>query len=286
MATLELTSQLALPVAATIYTKRTISVSLRTSSSKGIPAMASLRATLPAASGARRQLLARFRPWANAHQTWTPVRAMSSSSHAKPATGVSSAGAHPDATSDTGHEDQGDKQLQRRDRQDSRAVAKRGSRDLAYPRGFGGFPDLWGPLAGDRTLRGMLDLVDRMFQDFLPAPVTGGTGDIGRALVRVPWDVKETDKEYKIRIDMPGLNKDEIKMRVEDNTLIINGEHKVEGDDKGDERAYASYQTRVVLPDDADEEHIRAELKDGVLYVTVPKDESKKQQKHKEIPVS
>ena len=97
--------------------------------------------------------------------------------------------------------------------------------------------------------------------------------------VRLPWDIVEDEKEVKMRFDMPGLTRDEVKVMVEDDTLVIRGEHKKEEGAEGDgdgwwkERSVSSYDMRLALPDECDKSKVRAELKNGVLLVTVPKTE-------------
>lgn len=101
--------------------------------------------------------------------------------------------------------------------------------------------------------------------------------------------VKEDDKSYKLRYEVPGLSKEEVKITIDDGVLSIKGEHKEEeGSDDEDEhwssRSYGYYNTSVVLPDDAKVDDIKAELKDGVLSIIVPKSEvSKKNVKHVQI---
>ncbi|KAI3737574.1 hypothetical protein L2E82_27581 [Cichorium intybus] len=94
---------------------------------------------------------------------------------------------------------------------------------------------------------------------------------------------KEKDESYSIKYQMPGLTKDDVKITVEDGVLFIRGEHKEEEED-GDEDEYWSaarygyYNTSLMLPEDAKVEEIRAEMKDGVLHVIIPKDDTKKKQ--------
>ena len=81
-----------------------------------------------------------------------------------------------------------------------------------------------------------------------------------------------------MRFDMPGLSKEEVKVSVEDDVLVIRGQHKAEEEGKKKEeeeewwgRSASSYDLRLLLPDNCDKDKIRAELRNGVLMVTVPK---------------
>lgn len=84
------------------------------------------------------------------------------------------------------------------------------------------------------------------------------------------WDVKESDDALHLRMDMPGLSKEDVKVTMEQNTLIIRGEgdkESAEGEEGG--RRYSS---RIDLPEKLYRtDQIKAEMKNGVLKVVVPK---------------
>ncbi|CAI9767747.1 unnamed protein product [Fraxinus pennsylvanica] len=118
------------------------------------------------------------------------------------------------------------------------------------------------PVSPMRTMRQMLDTMDRLFDDALSI-----NGEI-----RTPWDIKEDEHEIKMRFDMPGISKEDLKVSVEDDILVIRGEHKKEEkDDDWSRRNYSSYDTRLELPDNCVKDQVKAELKNGVLYVYIPK---------------
>nr|BAL04263.1 chloroplast-localized small heat shock protein [Potamogeton perfoliatus] len=127
------------------------------------------------------------------------------------------------------------------------------------------------PMSPMRTMRQVLDTMDRMFDDAML--FTGSNRVTGE--IRSPWDIKEEEKEVKMRFDMPGLSKEDVKVSVEDDMLIIRGESRTE-EGKEEEwyrRSMSSYDTRFVLADDVEKDQIKAELKNGVLMVTIPKKE-------------
>ncbi|KAJ8769744.1 hypothetical protein K2173_005950 [Erythroxylum novogranatense] len=129
------------------------------------------------------------------------------------------------------------------------------------------------PLSPMRTMRQMMDTMDRMFEDTLMA-FPGKNRRSGEA-VRAPWDIKEEENEIKMRFDMPGLSKEDVKVFVEDDILVIRGEHKKEEHDDGDDswstRSFSSYDTRLMLPQNCEKDKIKAELRNGVLYISIPK---------------
>ncbi|HQE94619.1 MAG TPA: Hsp20/alpha crystallin family protein [Candidatus Marinimicrobia bacterium] len=100
-------------------------------------------------------------------------------------------------------------------------------------------------------------------------------------------DIIEEDKAYNIQVELPGMNKDDIKIAVKDNYLTISGEKKRESkvEDKNyqrTERIYGSFQRSFRLDDSVEADKIEAEFKDGVLNIVIPK---KKESLAKQIEV-
>ena len=103
-------------------------------------------------------------------------------------------------------------------------------------------------------------------------------------------DISEDDKEYRIKVELPEVKKEDVKVTAEEGTLTITGERKFEKEEKGRkyhrvERAYGSFGRSFSLPDDASPVKVSAEFKDGVLTVHLVKDEKAKPQ-HIEVKVS
>lgn len=117
-------------------------------------------------------------------------------------------------------------------------------------------------------MRQMLDTMDRIFEDAMTFP-----GTTSSELIRAPWDIEENENEIKMRFEMPGLSKEDVKVCVEDDILIIKGEQKKEEgkDDWWSRKRYSSYDTRLQLPEDCEKDKVKAEMKNGVLYISVPK---------------
>ncbi len=91
-------------------------------------------------------------------------------------------------------------------------------------------------------------------------------------------DIKETDDNFVIQADVPGVNPKDIEVHMENGMLTIRGERQSETkeEEKGYrrvERVSGSFYRRFTLPDTADAEKISAKSKDGVLEITIPKQE-------------
>jgi len=89
-------------------------------------------------------------------------------------------------------------------------------------------------------------------------------------------DITETDAAYLIKGEIPGVNKEDVKVNIEDGMLTMRGERKQEKEEKGKkfhriERSYGSFMRSFRLPDNVDESAIKAGFKDGMLNVTLPK---------------
>ena len=89
-------------------------------------------------------------------------------------------------------------------------------------------------------------------------------------------DISETEGEYLIRAALPGVKKEDAKVMVEDGMLTLSGERQQQEEQKDErfhkmESFYGSFSRSFTLPDAIDEAAIRAETKDGVLTVHVPK---------------
>ena len=101
----------------------------------------------------------------------------------------------------------------------------------------------------------------------------------------LPWaplaDVSETQDAYVVRAELPGVNKDQVNVEIQDRELVISGEIPLPEGDEGRRRHRSTRRTgrfeyRTYLPGDINPEQVNARLSDGVLTVTVPKSEGAK----------
>lgn len=91
-------------------------------------------------------------------------------------------------------------------------------------------------------------------------------------------DISETEKQYVIDVEVPGMNKKDINLNVENNTLTISGERKFEKEEDNKqyhrvETHYGSFSRSFTLPENADYDSINASYKNGILTITVDKSE-------------
>ncbi|KAF3321082.1 class I heat shock protein-like protein [Carex littledalei] len=100
------------------------------------------------------------------------------------------------------------------------------------------------------------------------------------AAANIDW--KETPEAHVFKADLPGINKEEVKVEVEEgNILQISGHRNRENEEKTDtwhrvERSSGKFLRRFRLPENAKMDQIKAAMENGVLTVTVPKEEVKK----------
>ena len=89
-------------------------------------------------------------------------------------------------------------------------------------------------------------------------------------------DIASDDKEYTIKVELPGMDASDIAIEFTDSTLKINGEKRQEKEEKGKdfyriERSYGSFQRILDIPEDSDTDAITSNYKNGVLSIRVPK---------------
>src|SRR5436189_2704367 len=129
-------------------------------------------------------------------------------------------------------------------------------------------------------LREMEDLQSRLSTLFGRTPMRRGNGK--ESITLPEWtplaDITEDDMEYVIKAELPELRKEDVKVTVENGVLTISGERKFEKEEKKKkyhrvERGYGTFMRSLALPDDADGNEVKAEVKNGVLTVQLPKKE-------------
>jgi HSP20 family protein len=130
----------------------------------------------------------------------------------------------------------------------------------------------WNPF---RELEDVSNRLNSLFGK-LPARTETGTDMLAVADWMPTVDISETDAGYLIKAEIPEVKKEDVKVNIQDGMLTISGERHQEKEEKSQkfhriERAYGSFSRSFRMPDDADENTVNAEFKDGMLNVTLPK---------------
>ncbi|RMG96386.1 MAG: Hsp20/alpha crystallin family protein [Candidatus Dadabacteria bacterium] len=132
--------------------------------------------------------------------------------------------------------------------------------------------------------RSLRQEVDRIFDDFFRSwsrPWGAGLPALAEGGFVPSVDLKETDKEFVLTAEVPGVSKDELDVTITEDSVTIRGERKAEKEEKNEnyhyrETAYGSFQRVVPLPAEVVPDKAKAKLKDGVLTLTLPKAEPAK----------
>jgi HSP20 family protein len=128
-----------------------------------------------------------------------------------------------------------------------------------------------------REISSLQQEMNRLFGSFFDATATGGGAAAGTPHRWIPaMDLVETDDDFVLRADLPGLSEGDIELALEDNVLTLSGERKAEHAEKGEgfyrlERASGAFSRSLTLPDGVDGDAIAARFDRGVLEVRIPK---------------
>lgn len=140
----------------------------------------------------------------------------------------------------------------------------------------------------------MLNDMDRVFDDFrseweslFRAPTAQEALAVRQPLI----DLADNGKEYLVKAEIPGISKDDLKIEVTQDSLEISGETSVEEKEEDEEsgyirreRRYSRFFRNLPLPENVLTDKVEAELKDGILTVTLPK-AAPPEKKSKKVPV-
>jgi HSP20 family protein len=144
----------------------------------------------------------------------------------------------------------------------------------------------WDPFRDLMTLR---EKMNRLFEETF---ITRGEE---KELVSGSWtpsvDIFETENTLVLSAEVPGIEENDIEIKIENNTLTLHGERKFEKETKEEnfhriERAYGSFHRSFTLPNYIDQDKIKAEHENGVLKITMPKKKEMKPRKVKVLKTS
>ena len=181
-----------------------------------------------------------------------------------------------------------DVNVQRRQEERGRDIERRSQGGEVGRRGEFGFPSLWRSpdelfsLSPFTLMRRLTEDLDRMFSGF----GAGGGREMG--VLAPPVDVRESNGNLVVTTELPGLSKDDVKVEVEQDRLVIRGERKREQEEERggvhrSERFYGSFYREIPLPEGVKAEQAKAQFNNGVLEITMPIAEE--QRRKRTIPI-
>jgi HSP20 family protein len=137
----------------------------------------------------------------------------------------------------------------------------------------------WEPV---RELNTIQNEMNRLFNTFFDSPPSAG-GTAQRRWIPA-MDLVETEGDFILRADLPGLSDEDVHVQLEDNVLTVSGERKAEHEERKEgyyrvERAFGKFSRSLTLPEGVDAEAVAANFNNGVLEVRIPKPEERKPRK-------
>jgi len=144
-------------------------------------------------------------------------------------------------------------------------------------------PVRWDPFGEFSTLQ---ERMNRLFEDLIPATRKGGE-ELNTGTFYPSVDIYEGEKDITLKAELPGIDKKDVHVEINDGVITLRGERKIEKEDKKEhyhrvERSYGSFNRSFTLPTTVDSGKVKANYKDGILEVTLPR---KEEAKPKSIPV-
>ncbi|MEA2160213.1 MAG: hypothetical protein QOD66_2593 [Solirubrobacteraceae bacterium] len=140
----------------------------------------------------------------------------------------------------------------------------------------------WEPV---RELNSIQNEMNRLFNTFFDSPANTSNRQ-GHTLQRwiPPMDLVETESDFVLRADLPGLAEGDVNIELENNVLTLSGERKAEHEEHKEgyyrvERSSGTFSRSLTLPDGVDPDAVRAHFERGVLEVRIPKPEARKPRK-------
>lgn len=138
----------------------------------------------------------------------------------------------------------------------------------------------WEPV---RELNTLQSEMNRLFNTLFDTPTSENGGGTLRRWIPA-MDLVETDEDFVLRADLPGLSEGDVNIELDDNVLTVSGQRKSEHEERNEgyyrvERASGSFSRSLTLPEGVDPEKIKASFDSGVLEVRIPKPEERKPRK-------
>jgi HSP20 family protein len=129
----------------------------------------------------------------------------------------------------------------------------------------------WDPFRDLATLR---ERMNRLFEETYTS--RGEEKDLVAGTWNPSVDIYEKENELVLKAEVPGIDENDIELKIEDNTLTLKGDRKFEKETKEEnyyriERSYGSFYRSFTLPRNIDQDKIKAACENGILKVTLPK---------------
>jgi HSP20 family protein len=136
----------------------------------------------------------------------------------------------------------------------------------------------WEPV---RDLLGLRERMNRLFEESARGLGRGQEEDWVMGAWAPAVDIYEKGTDVVLKAELPGLDPKDVDIRIENNVLTLKGERKIEDEIKQEnyhrvERSYGSFTRSFTLPSTVDTTNVKADYKDGVLRITLPKREEAK----------
>ena len=147
-----------------------------------------------------------------------------------------------------------------------------------------GVPGLFNPFS---LMRRFGEDMEQLFDEFgFGRPAPRGFDQMAAWTPQV--EVLQRDKEFVVRADLPGINKDNVKVELRDDSIVLRGERQEERKEEREgflrtERSYGSFYREIPLPPDVDTSQATATFRDGVLEITMPSSEGEGRMRQLEI---
>lgn len=131
----------------------------------------------------------------------------------------------------------------------------------------------WDPT---RELDALQGDMNRLFDSFFQGRGTARRSANGLQRWIPPMDLTEDEKEFVLRADLPGVDRDDVDIEVKDDVLTVSGERRSEHEDKGEgfyrmERSFGRFSRSIDLPSGVEANAVSADFENGVLEVRIPK---------------
>lgn len=124
------------------------------------------------------------------------------------------------------------------------------------------------------------DLISRNFNDIVDEFFNQATSNYKRDSFVPSVDISESEKQFMVSVELPGVKKEDINVNIEKSNLTISGERKLNIQEEGKnfhrvEAKYGKFSRTFYLPDSINEDSIKAKYEDGILTISIDKSEEK-----------